>query len=444
MLDKKKWLYENQKYIKGAFIATIIFAALFLFLISQFPKEKIKTDKNKQTYREITYGKKVIQIPVLKDKKMNQEIKKYEKNVLQDKQIEKVHYEINYVGNFIQIKWIETRDGKTSEKYWHYNQKTEKSIGLKDIFSSWNPDMDSKMKKMVQLELERKMRTLTPPLPDPMTIEEYNQSMNEAIQKNEFFLVDNQEESNLYFNLKDKKGNRMQVSVPLYAFQKQLRFEVLGFQKEEAMNRWFQNQNKGRKLVAFTYDDGPNPRTTPGLLKELTKRGVNATFYMLGKNIERNPDVVKMMQSGGFELGSHTYNHKNLKRCTEEEQNFEINGTVDALKKITGMEPSGMRPPYGNYNDTTLSLLKNPIILWDVDTLDWKYRNTDTIIQNSIDHIDDGDIVLFHDIYQTSVDASLNMIDELYKRGYLVMSVSELAKAKQVELKPGMKYYHIG
>lgn len=443
MLKKKTWIKENQKYIKGALIATVVLCCFLFFFLLKLPKEKIKEDKNKQTYREITHGEKVIQIPVFENKKLNQEIKKYEKNVLQDKNIDKVTYEVKKVGDVTQIIFKEMKEGKKYFRYWHYQQKMEKALTMNDFFGTWNPNIDSKIKKLSMLEYERNIRLLTPPIPKLLSVEELNQRIDFAIRKNQFYLVDNENESNLYLDISQKGESNLIVGIPLYLLKDDIHLEALGL-KKEVFDRWFSNQNKNRKLVAFTYDDGPNPMTTPVLLQELTKRGANATFYMLGRNIERNPDVVKMIQNGGFEMGSHTYNHKNLKRLTEEEQAFEINGTVDALKKITGVEPSSTRPPYGNYNDATLSLLKNPILLWSVDTLDWKYRNTNAIIEHAINQIDDGDIVLFHDIYQTSVDASLNMIDELYKRGYLVMSVSELVRAKQITLQPGMKYYHIG
>ena len=164
---------------------------------------------------------------------------------------------------------------------------------------------------------------------------------------------------------------------------------------------------------------------------------------MLGRSAEKYPEVVKMVDQNGFEVASHTYQHRNLKRITDEEQNYEINQAKQVIYNAIGKNPTSIRPPYGNYNDTTLAYLDTPIVLWNVDTLDWKYRDANATYQNSIDKIEDGSIVLFHDIYYTSVDAAIRMADELYQRGYLLLSVQELAKAKNITLTPKTRYYHI-
>ena len=170
---------------------------------------------------------------------------------------------------------------------------------------------------------------------------------------------------------------------------------------------------------------------------------MNATFFMLGRNVEKYPEVVKMVDQNGFEIGSHTYQHRNLKRISNEEQSYEINQTKQVMQSAIGKNPTSIRPPYGNYNDVTLSYIDTPIILWNVDTWDWKYRDANAIYQNSIDKIEDGSIVLFHDIYYASIDAAVRMADELYMRGYLLLNVQELARAKHVTLTPKTRYYHI-
>ena len=207
----------------------------------------------------------------------------------------------------------------------------------------------------------------------------------------------------MYFEI-EKENKNYEIGIPFYMIKDQVNWEKLGIEKK--VDQWFQDYIKDRKVVAFTFDDGPNPNTTPTLLTELNKRGMNASFFMLGRNAEKYPEVVKMVDQNGFEIGSHTYQHRNLKRISNEEQSYEINQTKNIIHRIIGKNPTSIRPPYGNYNDVTLSYIDTPIILWNVDTLDWKYRDANATYQNSIDQIEDGSIVLFHDIYYASIDAA--------------------------------------
>ena len=281
------------------------------------------------------------------------------------------------------------------------------------------------------------IRTLTPPIPSDNQIQE---EVKKAIASENWYLQNQNDDYCLYFEI-EKENKNYEIGIPFYMIKDQVNWEKLGIEKK--VDQWFQDYIKDRKVVAFTFDDGPNPNTTPTLLTELNKRGMNASFFMLGRNAEKYPEVVKMVDQNGFEIGSHTYQHRNLKRISNEEQSYEINQTKNIIHRIIGKNPTSIRPPYGNYNDVTLSYIDTPIILWNVDTLDWKYRDANATYQNSIDQIEDGSIVLFHDIYYASIDAAIRMADELYMRGYLLLSVKELARAKQVTLTPKTRYYRI-
>lgn len=442
-LDRQKWIKENQKYMKGAFVLTILFVFILFLFGMKLPKEKTLKDKFGQKYKELVYQNRIMKYPVFQDKLLNKEIKKYKKNVWNDQSIKNLSYQVETAGNMEQIIWTKQTEKEIHKDFWIYDRKQKKAIHPTELFHHWNEATENHIETLLYLETERMIRTLTPPIQENINEQMIQDMVKKAVKEKNFYLVNQKTDSNLYFEL-PFQPKKLKVGIPLYQLKDDLNLELLGIKnKKETLNVWFQNQNQGRKLVAFTYDDGPNPNTTPGLLQELKKRSMTATFFMLGKNVERNAPLVKTMHTMGFDLASHTFNHRNLKRITNEEQAVEINGTVDAIKNATGIEPSSTRPPYGNYNEVTLSLLKNPIVLWNVDTLDWKYRNVDMTYQNSIDKIDDGDIVLFHDIYKTSVDASLKIADELYKRGYIIMSVKDLARAKNKTLETGVKYYSI-
>lgn len=431
------WYQRQRKYIKLAMIGVFI-VLVFMFVTAIFGnKGKLLKDKNGQYYREIKQDNRMIHIPVFQDKKLNEEAKKYQKKILENDKIENLEYEIKVTGDLTQVIWTKKEDKKEEKETWIYHQNDHQRVTLKQVFHHWNREMEEKIITFLNLEWNRMIRTLTPPIPSDNQIQE---EVKKAIASENWYLQNQNDDYCLYFEI-EKENKNYEIGIPFYMIKDQVNWEKLGIEKK--VDQWFQDYIKDRKVVAFTFDDGPNPNTTPTLLTELNKRGMNASFFMLGRNAEKYPEVVKMVDQNGFEIGSHTYQHRNLKRISNEEQGYEINQTKNIIHRIIGKNPTSIRPPYGNYNDVTLSYIDTPIILWNVDTLDWKYRDANATYQNSIDQIEDGSIVLFHDIYYASIDAAIRMADELYMRGYLLLSVKELARAKQVTLTPKTRYYRI-
>ena len=186
------------------------------------------------------------------------------------------------------------------------------------------------------------------------------------------------------------------------------------------------------KYVAFTFDDGPNAATTSKLLDGLKERNAKVSFFMLGSRAINNQELVKRAYDEGHVVGSHTYYHKNLFKLSIEDINWEVNTTNETISNITGVSPKYLRPPYGNYNQTILENIDMTFILWNVDTEDWKKRNTDLVYEYVINHVHDGDILLFHDIYETSVDGTLKAIDYLSDKGYHFVNLDELASYKGI------------
>lgn len=431
------WYQRQRKYIKPAMIGVFI-VLVFMFVTAIFGnKGKLLKDKNGQYYREIKQDNRMIHIPVFQDKKLNEEAKKYQKKILENDKIENLEYEIKVTGDLTQVIWTKKEEKKEEKETWIYHQNDHQRVTLKQAFHHWNREMEEKIITFLNLEWNRMIRTLTPPIPSDNQIQE---EVKKAIASENWYLQNQNDDYCLYFEI-EKENKNYEIGIPFYMIKDQVNWEKLGIEKK--VDQWFQDYIKDRKVVAFTFDDGPNPNTTPTLLTELNKRGMNASFFMLGRNAEKYPEVVKMVDQNGFEIGSHTYQHRNLKRISNEEQSYEINQTKNIIHRIIGKNPTSIRPPYGNYNDVTLSYIDTPIILWNVDTLDWKYRDANATYQNSIDQIEDGSIVLFHDIYYASIDAAIRMADELYMRGYLLLSVKELARAKQVTLTPKTRYYRI-
>ena len=432
-----RWYQKHQKYVKWASIGVAIVLLIVITTMIFNNKGKLLKDEQGHYYRELKQGNRTIHVPVFEDKKLNEEVQKFQKNILQNSKVEQLEYELKPVGDLTQVIWIKKENKKEEKDTWIYHQKEKHAMTLKEVFKNWNQNTEEQVITFLNLEWNRMIRTLTPPLPNDHQV---HKEAKKAITENNWYFQNKKDNYQLYFEIV-KEGKNYEVGIPFYLLKNQINWSKIGIEKNE--EAWFQSYIKDRKAVAFTFDDGPNPNTTPTLITEFSKRGMNATFFMLGRNVEKYPEVVKMVDQNGFEIGSHTYQHRNLKRISNEEQSYEINQTKQVMQSAIGKNPTSIRPPYGNYNDVTLSYIDTPIILWNVDTWDWKYRDANAIYQNSIDKIEDGSIVLFHDIYYASIDAAVRMADELYMRGYLLLNVQELARAKHVTLTPKTRYYHI-
>lgn len=201
------------------------------------------------------------------------------------------------------------------------------------------------------------------------------------------------------------------------------------------------NINSSKPMVALTFDDGPSGSATPRILNVLEKYNVHATFFDLGNLMLKYPNIVKRESQIG-EVGTHTYSHKNLNKLSEKELVREIQLSKEAYRKVLGHDPYLLRPPYGSANNKVKANVDIPLIHWNVDTLDWKYRNKNLIL-NEIDKYGnlDGKIILMHSIYETTADAVEVLVPNLLSKGYQIVSVSELAKAKGVNLTTGKVYY---
>lgn len=199
------------------------------------------------------------------------------------------------------------------------------------------------------------------------------------------------------------------------------------------------NIDPTRPMLALTFDDGPGEGTIR-ILEELEKYGAHATFFMLGNKVPRYPEVIKKMKDIGCELGNHSMTHANLSKLGAGAIQNEIGGTNAELQAIVGVGATVVRPPYGATNDTVRANIGAPSIMWSIDTLDWKTRNTQATIDNVINTAKDGDIILMHDIHAPTVDAAIALIPKLINNGYQLVTVSELANARGIQMENGVSY----
>lgn len=204
---------------------------------------------------------------------------------------------------------------------------------------------------------------------------------------------------------------------------------------------------QGEKCIALTFDDGPTGNEggcTERLLDGLKERDAHATFFLCGYRVEDFHSMMDRYLAEGHEVGNHTTDHIRLDIETTDGGYAQISSNQEQIASCTGEAPTLMRPVGGAYNDAVLASMKQlglPVILWNVDTLDWKYHDdADMVRQRIIDHAADGVIVLEHDLYEATVDGALAAIDELQEQGYAFVTVSELAQLKGVTLEPGKVY----
>ena len=181
-----------------------------------------------------------------------------------------------------------------------------------------------------------------------------------------------------------------------------------------------------RPRVALTFDDGPHPVYTKRLLDGLQSRGIRATFFVVGENISGSEDLIRRMADEGHVIGNHTYSHIKLSGITDAEACGEVQKTDALVRALTGSGTEFIRPPFGSWKKTLECELEMIPVLWDVDPLDWTTKNTGVIVQRVLGDVEPGDIILLHDFYGSSVDAALEIADQLLAQGYELVTVDEL------------------
>jgi len=194
--------------------------------------------------------------------------------------------------------------------------------------------------------------------------------------------------------------------------------------------------------LALTFDDGPKRVTTSRLLDGLRERGASATFFLIGEQIAGNEDLVERMHREGHQVGNHTWSHAYLEKLPPEKLVAEIQRTEETLEAILGEEDYWLRPPYGRLQETQQGQIKTPLVQWSVDPEDWKYKDQKRIVSSVLQQIKPNAIILLHDIYPTSVDAALELVDVLQEQGYFFVTVEELLQINQIEPRSGTFYLH--
>ncbi len=184
-----------------------------------------------------------------------------------------------------------------------------------------------------------------------------------------------------------------------------------------------------KKYVALTFDDGPNENTTPLLLDILKAKNVHATFFLIGQNIQQCSGIVQRIYDEGHMIGNHTWDHIILQWLSTREIITEVQKTQKMIKKITWYTPIVVRPPYGAQNGKILNILGKyhlASVQWSLDSNDWELPSSETLVNNIMNNIQPGKIILMHDTLTGTVQAMSDIIDAIQRSGYTIVTVSEL------------------
>jgi peptidoglycan-N-acetylglucosamine deacetylase len=188
---------------------------------------------------------------------------------------------------------------------------------------------------------------------------------------------------------------------------------------------------RGRKVIALTFDDGPDPVRTPALLDALGELDAPATFFVVGRDVRRNPAVVRRIADEGHELGNHTYHHRYLPFARRRSVEHELRATDRAIEDAAGVVPRIARPPWGARRPATVrafARLAKRLVLWDVNSYDWKGRPAKEIVERVLERAKNGSIILMHEARaggEVTIQAVRMLVPALRARGYVLVTASE-------------------
>ena len=217
--------------------------------------------------------------------------------------------------------------------------------------------------------------------------------------------------------------NRLQVKIPINSELKT--DKVIEFTTNPRV------LDISKKVIALTFDDGPS-KYTKEILDILNENHAYATFFVIGNKVEIYQDTMQKMVQLGNEIGNHSYNHKWLTKLNQTDLEEQITKTQDIIKQITGYTPTIIRPTYGSISQKLRKQLSLDVIMWTVDTSDWKYKSIDRIVKNATTNIKDLDIILMHDTHERTVSALKKIIPILKEQGFEFVTISELKEIQQL------------
>lgn len=307
-----------------------------------------------------------------------------------------------------------------SIKTFMYDKKRDKLLKLSDII---NQDEINKLVPLFQKKILTKYK-------DCILMDELKSTIDNQFSHYENFTL-NDDNLILYFNpyiITAGYCNIVKITIPLDQVNLKIPLER-GIETDKKVASIVPDQKNiidpKKKAIAITFDDGPS-KYTKKVLSLFQKYKGNATFFVIGNKVDLYHETLKTLVKNGNEIGNHSYNHKYLTRVTDEELLTQITDTQNIVKEVTGTTPKLFRPTYGSINKHLRDKVKLDIVMWTVDTSDWKTNNPKKIASRALKTIKDGDIILMHDTHSQTIKALEIMLPKLVEEGYQLVTVSEL------------------
>ena len=363
-----------------------------------------------------------INYPYFKNKKINESIEKYYKNISSNL-VDEVNYDISIVDNYISILFNKNKDGKLIDYDSFIYDQDGNNINIDSIVTS-----EESLRDYIKIYLDN----------NNITINDYpNVEFIYFLEKEglTIIIISKENNANIF--------NRININYNELSDILKIKYEINKDYIKSLTTTTNTTTTKvvsPDKVISFTFDDGPSKYTSL-IMDVFDKYGAKATFFEVGYMMKSRKDTVQEVLSRGFEIGNHTIDHSNLNKLTADKVKEKVYGNNDTFKEITGTNFPLLRPPYGNCKTTVKELIDVPIIKWSVDSRDWESRNKDKIIALVKSNTKSGDIVLFHDLYESTYEAIKVLVPYYYDQGYTIVSVSELFKINNKELENGHIYY---
>lgn len=383
--------YNIYKLIRKRIIKYIIFS--FIFIIFGLIIKDINISYSYKFYSNQIYNDKY-NYPYLENNYYNDIIYKYITNL--ENNYDKVNYEINIINNNINIFFIKYKENK--KEYDSFLLSNNNIISLYEYLNITEETLIYNIKENIYKELKISFNDL---------------------------------------KLDDLKYQIKEDGILLYI--KDINIYLDNNKLKEENNNY--NNIIADKFIAFTFDDGPS-KYTIDIMNILDKYNYKATFFEVGNMINKYPEITKEVVKRGYEVGNHTTDHSNLNKLNVTKIKSKVEGNNTIFYDLTGENMLLVRCPYGNSNKKVKQIINNPIIYWSVDSRDWESRNTEKIVNLVKENTQDGDIILFHDLYATTKEAVEILTEYFYLNGYKIVSVSELYQIKGKELIPHKVHYN--
>lgn len=346
-------------------------------------------------------------------------------------------------------QYIGDKQKQTNVQPFMFDINDGKTMGLEDIFNV-DDSFTTEVTEAIQQSIAQ----------DEVLKGEINESkLNDKLTDvNELKIALKEKSLHVYFDqheIASSQYGHVDIEVPLNKLEQYLKENITLLVKKEQDKKAAKEKpkkkkkekskskkDKKQKYIALTFDDGPSPEITPRVLNTLHEYDVKATFFMLGSRVDYYPSIAKQVADEGHEIANHSLWHPDLTKLSYKQIEKQFEETTEKLENATGYTPTLIRPPYGAFNKNVEAFAEKgeyAIVLWTVDSLDWKAPNKQFVYQRVIDGVTDGSIILMHDIHEVTADALPEIMETLVKEGYQFVTVSELLELLE-EKGPGPIY----